>query len=248
MAKLGFAFGAVVCVMMFLQKGEGTQFIVGGAKGWSVSMAQTYNQWAEANRFQIGDSLVFNYDGGQDSVLQVTQDDYTNCNIQSPIKQYSGGHSVFQFDKSGPYYFISGNKDNCLRNEKLVVIVLADRSNSNSNQTTTSPISAPSPSPSPSPPNSTEPTPSPAPANDQTGAPSPPPSGSTEINPSTPPAEEINPSPPTTGVESPSPSAGTVEINPAPPVSGPPPSVGYSIISGSFGSIGAFVAAVFLSF
>ena len=57
MAKLGFAFGAVVCVMMFLQKGEGTQFIVGGAKGWSVSMAQTYNQWAEANRFQIGDSL-----------------------------------------------------------------------------------------------------------------------------------------------------------------------------------------------
>ncbi|XP_031745854.1 early nodulin-like protein 3 [Cucumis sativus] len=151
MAKLGFAFGAVVCVMMFLQKGEGTQFIVGGAKGWSVSMAQTYNQWAEANRFQIGDSLVFNYDGGQDSVLQVTQDDYTNCNIQSPIKQYSGGHSVFQFDKSGPYYFISGNKDNCLRNEKLVVIVLADRSNSNSNQTTTSPISAPSPSPSPSP-------------------------------------------------------------------------------------------------
>ncbi|KAA0046497.1 early nodulin-like protein 3 [Cucumis melo var. makuwa] len=241
--------GHLIGILKLHRKGysascEGTQFIVGGAKGWSVSMAQTYNQWAEANRFQIGDSLVFNYDAGQDSVLQVTQDDYTNCNIQSPIKQYSGGHSVFQFDKSGPHYFISGNKDNCLKNEKLVVIVLADRSNSISNQTTTPPISAPSPSPS----NSTEPTPSPAPANAQKGASSPPPSGSTEINPSTPPAEELNPSPPTTGGESPSPSAGTVEINPAPPVSGPPPSVGYSIIPGSIGSFGAFVAAVFLSF
>lgn len=244
MGKLGFAFGGLICVMMLLQKSEGTEFIVGGAKGWDVSVAKSYNQWAEANRFQIGDSLVFNYDAGQDSVLQVTQDDYTNCNIQSPIKHYSDGHSVFQFDKSGPYYFISGNKDNCLKNEKLVVIVLADRSNSSSNQTTTSPpISAPSPSPS----NSSETTPSPAPANDQTSAPSPPPSGSAEFNPSPPPAE-VNPSTPPTGEESPSPSAGTVEINPAPPVSGPPPSFGYSLIPGSIGSIGAFVAAVILGF
>lgn len=57
MAKLGFAFGALMCVMMLLQKGDGTEFTVGGAKGWGVSVAQSYNQWAEANRFQIGDSL-----------------------------------------------------------------------------------------------------------------------------------------------------------------------------------------------
>ncbi|XP_022139708.1 early nodulin-like protein 3 [Momordica charantia] len=237
MAKLGFAFGVLMCLMVLVKEGDGTEFTVGGAKGWSLPMAQTYNQWAEANRFQIGDSLVFNYAADEDSVLQVTQDEYNSCSIQSPIKQFSDGHTVFQFDKSGPYYFISGNKDNCLKNEKLAVVVLADRSNSTSNQTITLP---PSPSPSPSP----------APANDQTGTASPPPSGSgsTEIIPSPPPAEEVSPSPAPTGEESPP--AGMSAINPTPPplLVQPPPSVGFSIIPSSIGSIGAFVAVAILAF
>lgn len=58
MGKLGFWIGALMmCVMVLLQKSDGTQFIVGGAKGWGI---QNYNQWAEANRFQIGDSLGIN--------------------------------------------------------------------------------------------------------------------------------------------------------------------------------------------
>jgi hypothetical protein len=28
-----------------------------------------------------------------------------------------------------PYYFISGNKDNCNRDEKLIVVVMAERDN-----------------------------------------------------------------------------------------------------------------------
>ncbi|XP_023525486.1 early nodulin-like protein 3 [Cucurbita pepo subsp. pepo] len=223
MAKLGFAFGVLIWAVMALSlhKSEATQFIVGGAKGWGVSMAQSYNQWAEANRFQIGDSLVFNYAADQDSVLQVTQDAYANCSIQAPIKQYSDGHTVFQFDKSGAYYFISGNKAHCLKDEKLVVVVLADRTNST---TLPPPPSAPSP----------------APPNDQTWPPSPSPSGSNETNPSPPPPTvEISPSPAPSGQEAPPP---TVEISPAAPIS-PPPSLGYSIIPSSIGSIGAFVAA-----
>lgn len=57
MAKLGFAFGVLMCLMVLVKEGDGTEFTVGGAKGWALPMAQTYNQWAEANRFQIGDSL-----------------------------------------------------------------------------------------------------------------------------------------------------------------------------------------------
>ncbi|XP_023523454.1 early nodulin-like protein 2 [Cucurbita pepo subsp. pepo] len=166
-------------------------------------------------------SPVFNYAADQDSVLQVTQDAYANCSIQAPIKQYSDGHTVFQFDKSGAYYFISGNKAHCLKDEKLVVVVLADRTNST---TLPPPPSAPSP----------------APPNDQTWPPSPSPSGSNETNPSPPPPTvEISPSPAPSGQEAPPP---TVEISPAAPIS-PPPSLGYSIIPSSIGSIGAFVAA-----
>lgn len=185
---------------------------------------------------------VFNYAADQDSVLQVTQDAYANCSIQAPIKQYSDGHTVFQFDKSGAYYFISGNKANCLKDEKLVVVVLADRTNST---TLPPPPSAPSP----------------APPNDQTWAPSPSPSGSNETNPSPPPrtveispspapsVQEAPPLPPTTVEISPSPAPSgqeapppTVEISPAAPIS-PSPSLGYSTIPSRIGSVGAFVAA-----
>lgn len=70
---------------------------------------------------------VFNYQAGQDSVLLVNEDDYKNCHTESPIKHFSDGHTVIKFEKSGPHYFISGIKDNCLKNEKMVVVVLADR-------------------------------------------------------------------------------------------------------------------------
>ena len=79
---------------------------------------------------------VFNYQSGQDSVLYVKSEDYASCNIDSPYAKYSDGHTVYKLNQSGPHFFISGNKDNCNKNEKLTVIVLADR-NKNTNQTTT---------------------------------------------------------------------------------------------------------------
>nr|KYP55316.1 Early nodulin-like protein 3 [Cajanus cajan] len=156
-----------------VHKGASYDFIVGGQKGWSVPNDPSFNpfnQWAEKSRFQIGDSLVFNYQSGQDSVLYVKSEDYASCNTGSPYAKYSDGHSVIKLNQSGPHFFISGNKDNCLKNEKLTVIVLADRSK-NTNQTTNasppSPQSPSSPSPAPtgqegqSPPPDTNQTPSP---------------------------------------------------------------------------------------
>ncbi|KAJ1441886.1 Phytocyanin domain [Sesbania bispinosa] len=85
----------------------------------------------------------------------VKSEDYASCNTGSPYAKFSDGHTVFKLNQSGPHFFISGNKDNCLKNEKLTVIVLADRSNrssSNNNQTSTaSPPSPQSSTPSPAP-------------------------------------------------------------------------------------------------
>ncbi|CAB4277733.1 unnamed protein product [Prunus armeniaca] len=138
----------LLCVTLLIQKSGAAEFAI----SWSAPNASAphLDQWAENNRFQIGDSIVFNYSPGQDSVLRVNQDDYTNCNTDAPTAKYTDGHTAIKFDQSGPFYFISGNKDNCLKNEKVVVIVLADRTNRNA--------TAPSPS------NSTDITPSPAPA------------------------------------------------------------------------------------
>ncbi|XP_010064757.3 early nodulin-like protein 3 [Eucalyptus grandis] len=162
-------------VTMLVRRSEAFEFRVGDAGGWTVptdSSANALNQWAERNRFQIGDSLVFDYTPGQDSVLYVNQNDYNNCNDASPIAKYVDGHTVFKFNQSGPIYFISGNKDNCQKNEKMVVVVMADRSNKTGGAVASSPSGhngtarspAPSGEESPSPPAGSEeinPTPAP---------------------------------------------------------------------------------------
>ncbi|KAJ0249076.1 Phytocyanin domain-containing protein [Hirschfeldia incana] len=144
----------LVCLFMTINKAYAREFAVGGAKGWTVpSGSQVYSQWAEQSRFQIGDSLLFVYQPNQDSVLQVTRDAYDSCNTDAPTAKFTDGKTSFALTQSGPYYFISGNKDHCNKNEKLVVIVMADRSGNNKNNTTTSsPAPAPSGEYAPSPP------------------------------------------------------------------------------------------------
>ncbi|KAF2285808.1 hypothetical protein GH714_008199 [Hevea brasiliensis] len=113
---------------------------------------------------------LFVYKPDQDSVLQVTKEDYDNCATTAALATFKDGHTVFTFNRSGPHYFISGNKDNCLKNEKLVVVVLASRSNQSSNASPppsaeTGVIPSPAPAGEGSPPTGTvetSPTPSPA--------------------------------------------------------------------------------------
>ncbi|GAB4846194.1 hypothetical protein Ancab_025192 [Ancistrocladus abbreviatus] len=155
-------------LLLMMQMSAGYQFQVGGNSGWTVPSdnSSVYNQWAERMRFQIGDSLLFVYPKSSDSVERATKVEYDSCNTSSYIEKYTDGRTVFTFNQSGPYYFISGNRDNCLKNEKLAVVVLADRGKKN----VPNPASPPSPS-----------APAPAPAAEQPPSPSiPSPAPSTE--------------------------------------------------------------------
>ncbi|KAF1897440.1 hypothetical protein Lal_00035145 [Lupinus albus] len=129
-------------------------FYVGGSAGWVPNPAQNYNEWAGRNRFQINDTLVFKYNKGSDSVLEVTKEDYDGCNKSNPIKKFEDGETEFKFDRSGPFYFISGENGNCEKGEKLIVVVLAIRGGAKQTQTSppsTSPPSTNTPSTSPVP-------------------------------------------------------------------------------------------------
>ncbi|XP_043715483.1 early nodulin-like protein 3 [Telopea speciosissima] len=166
------ALGLFSTLLLVMQRVGAFEFKVGEANGWTVptdSNANTYNQWAEMKRFQIGDSLLFVYSADKDSVLQVNKEEYESCNSTSPTATFKDGHTSIKFDKNGPYYFISGVPENCKKNEKMVVVVMADRSNQSSTTNQTSSASPPSPS------SSIENAPAPSPV--------------TEIAPSTPSAE-----------------------------------------------------------
>ncbi|XP_022717937.1 early nodulin-like protein 3 [Durio zibethinus] len=170
---------SLFCFMLLIQEGYAREFpVIWGLQ--NGTNAENYNQWAERNRFQIGDSLVFIYTPNEDSVLRVTFEAYKHCSVESPLANYTDGHTVFPFNNSGPYYFISGNQENCPKNEKLEVVVLADRSNRSSSTNVTNP-------PSPPPSSSTEIVPSPAPSAES------PPTRTVEINPTPAPSEEYNP-------------------------------------------------------
>lgn len=112
--------------------------------------------------------------------MHVNKDDYTNCNTATPLALYNDGHTVFTFNHSGLHYFISGVEDNCLKNEKMVVIVLAERGKGSATA-----------SPPPSEP--TEVVPSPAPAGQESPSP---PEGSVAIVPPSPAPGSEEPSPP----------------------------------------------------
>ncbi|PKA57617.1 Early nodulin-like protein 1 [Apostasia shenzhenica] len=109
---------------------EANEFLVGGASGgWKIPSppSEPLNRWAEANRFQVGDLLVWKYDAQKDSVLQVRQKDYLSCNTSSPISEHRDGDTRLRLRRSGPYYFVSGAVGACQKGEKLLVVVMSQR-------------------------------------------------------------------------------------------------------------------------
>lgn len=89
---------------------------------------------------------VFRYNKGYDDVLQVSEADYNNCYKEKPLLELKDGDSEFKFQRSGPFFFISGYADNCEKGQKIIIVVLYPRGNSNK---APSPVVAKSPSPSP---------------------------------------------------------------------------------------------------
>ncbi|KAL3630026.1 hypothetical protein CASFOL_023010 [Castilleja foliolosa] len=98
-------------------------------KAWQIpsSESDSLNRWAEKSRFLVGDSLVWKYDGSKDSVLEVTKRDYFTCNTSAPIEHYTGGDTAVRLERSGPYYFISGEEGHCQKGQKLIVVVISER-------------------------------------------------------------------------------------------------------------------------
>ncbi|XP_062200087.1 early nodulin-like protein 18 [Phragmites australis] len=180
----------------------GRDFDVGGRDGWRASPAEPFNRWAERNRFQVNDSLVFRYSKDADAVLVVSQSHYDACNTTDPFLRLDGGDSVFVLRNSGPYFFISGDAGRCRAGERLIVVALAVRNRDKGNTPSPSlpppPPTSSSPSSHPAPSKSPPPVPAPAPR----ALPPPPPAARNASMPSPSPANATAPAPGTNGTSS----------------------------------------------
>ncbi|XP_061367551.1 early nodulin-like protein 7 [Gastrolobium bilobum] len=102
------------------------EFRVGDHLGWHEPDSNNtafYTQWAARNRFQVGDSLVFEYQN--DSVLVVEKWDYFHCDSSDPIIAFDNGNSTLTLERSGFFYFVSGDDDHCQNGQKLIVEVMS---------------------------------------------------------------------------------------------------------------------------
>ncbi|KAJ4762726.1 Early nodulin-like protein 2 [Rhynchospora pubera] len=119
-----------VCTAPLLSVASAAEYIVGGESGWSTHHPavcqdkEIYAWWAEIRTFYVGDRLNFNNE--TDSVQLVNLNDYKNCNTSNPIQELKGNNTVFELRKLGYHQFISGEADNCLAGQRMMVHVVPD--------------------------------------------------------------------------------------------------------------------------
>ncbi|KAF3437308.1 hypothetical protein FNV43_RR20061 [Rhamnella rubrinervis] len=124
-------------VLFFLLLSSFNLFYVTGKEfqlDWEVPKSRTqqvYNQWASENRFNVNDTLNFKYK--KDSVMVVSEEEYEKCHSSHPLYFSNNGDStVFELDRPGLFFFISGVAGHCQRGQKMIIKVLEHASPSQS--------------------------------------------------------------------------------------------------------------------
>ncbi|KAM7515401.1 hypothetical protein LguiA_004984 [Lonicera macranthoides] len=87
------------------------QYVVGDDVGWSTT--GNYGAWAAGKIFNVGDTLVFNYNSNFHSVDEVTQDFFTTCMTGDALNSYTGGFNIVALNKPGPKYFVCPTPGHC---------------------------------------------------------------------------------------------------------------------------------------
>lgn len=102
------------------------QYKVGDLDAWGIPTSanpQVYTYWSKYHTLKIGDSLLFLYPPSQDSVIQVTLENYNSCNLTDPILYMNNGNSLFNITAYGDFYFTSGVQGRCQKEQKLHISV-----------------------------------------------------------------------------------------------------------------------------
>ncbi|CAN1159154.1 Early nodulin-like protein 1 [Linum perenne] len=120
----------ILLISTFAAAANAKQLIVGGNQGWAVPKFKDeqqrlsfFNDWASSNRFQVNDTLRFRYE--KDSVMVVAEEEeYDRCRSSHPVVYFNDGDTLFNLDRPGLFYFVSGVTGHCQRGVKMIVKVL----------------------------------------------------------------------------------------------------------------------------
>ena len=74
----------------------------------------------------------------KDSVMEVSEGDYKNCNSSRPNYFSNTGNTVFKLDHSGYFYFISVASGHCDKGQRMIVKVMSGEDQDDSQHTKSS--------------------------------------------------------------------------------------------------------------
>ncbi|CAL9096907.1 unnamed protein product [Musa acuminata var. zebrina] len=123
---------------------EGAVYKVGDATGWTIMGSPNYTAWAFSKKFEVGDTVVFEYNKSFHNVLEVSKADYHSCNAASPMATFATGNDTITIKTKGHRYFICGIPGHCSGGQKVDIKISKSASSA---APSTSPTASPSPSP-----------------------------------------------------------------------------------------------------
>lgn len=97
---------------------------IGDSAGWAViGNPNFYGKWASARVFQLGDTILFEYDPKAHSVLEVSRSKFHGCDTTSPLTTYSTGNDTVKLKNAGHFYYICGFPGHCQAGQKVDIRV-----------------------------------------------------------------------------------------------------------------------------
>ncbi|XP_027343183.1 stellacyanin-like [Abrus precatorius] len=118
-----FIFATIGCIML-VSVSSTTTHVVGDNFGWNMpSYPGFFEDWAKKRTFSVGDVLLFQYNAGLNTVVEVNKEDYGNCTTRNTLNSFFEGDSSFILRRAGDYYFLSSVGKHCEAGLKLWVNV-----------------------------------------------------------------------------------------------------------------------------
>ncbi|KAK2992876.1 hypothetical protein RJ640_028118 [Escallonia rubra] len=132
---------ALFLAALITKEASATRYPVGGSQGWDEST--DFKSWASGQTFKVGDELVFKYNSGLHSVVELgSESAYKNCDIGTAVNSMNGGKDVVKLTKPGTRYFACGTMGHCGQGMKVKIKTVAADASSTSGSSPSSSTSS----------------------------------------------------------------------------------------------------------
>ncbi|KAJ1423787.1 Phytocyanin domain [Sesbania bispinosa] len=143
-------------VMAAMQVSYAAVYKVGDSAGWTTLGKIDYRKWAAPKNFQVGDTIIFEYNPQFHNVMRVTHAMYKTCNASSPIATFTTGNDSIEITNHGHHFFFCGVPGHCQAGQKVDINVLKVSAIAPTPSALASPTVPPANVPAPSPSNAVQ--------------------------------------------------------------------------------------------